>query len=468
MQNVIDLGGLQRIVFSCRAPWVDFAEVFAELGTSADIEFDNGKVERTTAGTEAGVGVRLVRGATVAYSIVNSPDPDRILAAALQAAEALRLLPDQGVVVLPATGGPGGASDARAVRDLGVDEFARSLSLVDRAARSFDQAVTHVALQGRTQERSILVLNSDGLCASDHQAYTRVYISVVTTRGGKREANYYLPARATGAERFFHLHPPADIAQKAAHMALIQHEARPAPTGPMSVVVGSGRGGVLIHEACVHPLEADFISRSNSVYRGLLGQPIASDTVTVVDDATAPGDFPGNYRIDDEGCAGCRNVLVEKGVLRSYLTDAASAAHLGQRRTGSGRRQSYQYLPMPRMSNTYIERGEWEPSEIIRATSRGIYAKEVGGGEVNQVTGEFVFSIAEGYLIEDGRVTAPIQGATLVGFGPEVLHQIDMVGSDLTLAAALCEKNGQVVPVGVGQPTLRIREMVVGGTSRQG
>ena len=247
--------------------------------------------------------------------------------------------------------------------------------------------------------------------------------------------------------------------------ATILLDAIPTPTGILPIVVSNGRGGVLVHEACVHCLEADYISRENSVYNGRLGQMVAKPIVTIIDDGTMP-DLPGTSVIDDEGCPTQYNVLVEKGRLQSYLTDRMYAKQLDYHLTGNGRRQSYAFLPMPRMTNTYVAPGEDTPEEIIAETSYGIYARRVSGGQVNPVTGEFVFTVTEGYLIEDGQLTKPLITFTLTGNGPGILQNIDRVAHDFELAAVMCGKNGQFVPVSVGQPTIRVQGLVVGGTRR--
>lgn len=466
MRSLVDPAGLQRVVDMARGLKVDFAEVYAEYEQRANVLLDNSQVERAAGGAEGGVGVRMFRGSAVAYTIVNSLDPERIMSAVRETGSLLRRMPEESTVVLPAAGPADTAGPPAVPGAPSLGELAAGLQEVDRVTRGVSPLVTQVTAEGQARLRTIWIASSDGVLTSDVQHYTRVILNVVATSGSRREANYYTPGRAANITRFFSLHQPEEIGRKGAHMALTLLDARPAPTGPMTVVVGNGRGGALIHEACVHPLEGDFVSRDNSVYRGLLGAAIASPGVTVVDDAGAPGSYPGTIRVDDEGCGGRHNVLVENGRLVSYLTDAVTASRLRHRRTGNGRRQSYRHLPMPRMTNTYIAPGKWDPEEIVRNTERGILATHVAGGEVNQVTGEFVFTVSEGYLIENGRVTAPIQRTTLVGSGPEVLKQIDMVGNDLHLASASCVKNGQVVEVGVGQPTIRVREMVVGGTVR--
>jgi TldD protein len=291
----------------------------------------------------------------------------------------------------------------------------------------------------------------------------RLAVQAVAAAQGLLQTGYEAVGGFMGLE-LFERHPPEEVARVAARRSLLMLEARPAPTGRMTVVMAAEAGGTMVHEACGHGLEADLVQKGLSVYAGRLGQVVASPLITVIDDATLPGRF-GSYRFDDEATPGQKTVLIEKGVLCSYMYDRLTARRDGRRSTGNGRRESYQYRPLPRMRNTYIAPGEHDPEEIIRRTERGLLVKKMGGGQVNTTNGDFVFEVAEGYLIEGGRVTAPVRGATLTGNGPEVLRQVDMVGSDLGFSIGVCGKNGQGVPVSDAQPTIRIPSLVVGGTA---
>jgi len=270
---------------------------------------------------------------------------------------------------------------------------------------------------------------------------------------------------STGARRGFELFekvPPEVVAQKAAERALLMLSAKPAPAGTFTVVLSSEAGGTMIHEAVGHGLEADLVQKGLSVYAGKVGEKVASELVTVIDDATLP-DRNGSFSVDDEGVSAQRKVLIEKGYLTGYMYDRLRAMKEGRRSTGNGRRQSYAHIPLVRMTNTYIERGEDDPEDIIRDTKKGVYVVKMGGGEVNTVTGDFVFEIMEGYMIENGEITYPIRGATLIGNGPKALQDIDAVGNDLGWAIGTCGKDGQGVPVTDAQPTLRIRQLTLGG-----
>lgn len=473
MSFLPDTADMRWVIDQCGRMGSAYTELYAQRQQNYAALLDDGRIEQTWSGSEEGVGLRLCRDAATVYVIVNSLDPDAILAACRPVVSALSGLAAGSVHTHRPPGGNRPAPRRAAVAAAAAPApatisatVAAQLRRLDHSGRNAGPAVAQISAAANIYRRQIVVLDSAGVAARDDRWYTGLQVTAVATRGNRREVGQVAPALACDPAAFFAAQDAAAIGQKVALQAEQMLEAVPAPTGALAVVVGNGRGGTLIHEACVHPLEGDFIARDNSVYRGMLGEMIAAPTVTVVDDAVAAGDHPGAFSVDDEGCPGQTNILVEQGRLRSYLTDAQTAAQLQHRRTGNGRRQSYEYMPMPRMTNTFIAPGQLLPEEIIRATPHGIYARDVAGGEVNQVTGEFIFTVSEGYLIEGGRLTRPIQRVTLVGSGPAVLRNIDLVGSDLRLAAALCGKNGQTVTVGVGQPTIRVREMVVGGTNR--
>jgi TldD protein len=289
---------------------------------------------------------------------------------------------------------------------------------------------------------------------------------VVAGRNGDMQTATESPGAQVGFELFERV-SPVQSARIAADRAVRLLDAQPSPAGTMPVVMGNEFGGVLFHEACGHGLEADFVSKGSTVYTGKLGQKVASDILTAIDDGSQPTEW-GSGAVDDEGTPTHRTVLIDHGVLTSYLHDRRSAGKQGLAVTGNGRRQSYQHLPIPRMTNTFIAPGSASADEILAATPRGLYARKLGGGQVDPITGDFVFAVTEGYLIEDGRLGPMVRGATLVGNGPKTLHKVDMIGADLGFAPGTCGKDGQSVPVSVGQPTLRISELTVGGTAAPG
>ena len=343
------------------------------------------------------------------------------------------------------------------------------LQQVDRYARTLDPAVTQViaSLSGVYEE--VLVAGTDGTLCADVRPLVRFNCTVLVERNGRRERG-----SAGGGGRFgyqYFLEPVGEVsraldyAREAVRQALVNLEAVDAPAGSMPVVLGPGWPGVLLHEAVGHGLEGDFNRKGSSAFAGKIGQKVASEHCTIVDDGTLPG-RRGSVSIDDEGTPGQNTVLIEKGILKGYIQDKHNASLMGVAPTGNGRRESYAHLPMPRMTNTYLLAGEYDPQEIIASVKQGIYAPNFGGGQVDITSGKFVFSASEAYLIENGRITTPIKGATLIGNGPEAMQQVSMVGRDLALDAGVgvCGKEGQSVPVGVGQPTLKLEMMTVGGT----
>jgi TldD protein len=338
------------------------------------------------------------------------------------------------------------------------------LRRADDAARAEGGAVRQVSVSYADGRRRILVANSDGLLASDDQVRTRFMVQAVATGDTGMQTGYEGPGGTVG----FELYDDVDVeqvARTAARRALAMLKARPAPTGTVPVVLRRGAGGVLFHEACGHGLEADLVGKDASVFRDQVGRQVASPLVTLVDDGTYAREW-GTYAIDDEGHPARRNTLIEGGELTDYMWDRLRATKAGRESSGNGRRQSYQHLPMVRMTNTYVLAGDDDPEEIIRQTPHGVYCVQLGGGQVNTTTGDFVFGMTEAYMIENGEVTDPVRAANLIGNGPEVLRAIDAVGNDFDTWAGTCGKDGQGVPVSAGQPTLRVAGMTVGGTAR--
>jgi TldD protein len=336
---------------------------------------------------------------------------------------------------------------------------------VDRHARGLDPRVIEVNVRlGATYETN-LVVASDGTLAADARPLIRLDVSILVEQDGRRERGFAGGGGRCGLDWLLEAGRATGYADEAVRGALVNLDAEAAPAGPMTVVLGPGWPGVLLHEAVGHGLEGDFNRKGSSAYSGRVGELVASPLCSVVDDGTLDG-LRGSLSIDDEGCATERTVLIENGVLKGYMQDKMNARLMGTRSTGNGRRQSYGHLPMPRMTNTFMLAGEHAPEEIIASVQRGLYATNFGGGSVDITSGRFVFSATEAYLIENGKVTRPVKGATLIGNGPEVMRKISMVGNDLALdqGVGICGKDGQSVPVGVGQPTLKIDEVVVGGT----
>jgi TldD protein len=337
------------------------------------------------------------------------------------------------------------------------------LTRADAAARAEGASITSVTASFADSHRRFQVANSDGLLAGDDAVRTRFMVQCVATGDTGMQTGYEAPGRSIGFELFDEIEPE-DVARSAARRAITLLDAVPAPSGKLPVVLRRGAGGVLFHEACGHGLEADHVVKDASVFTGRVGEQVASPLVTIVDDGGYPREW-GTYAIDDEGAPAQRNVLIENGVLTDYMWDLLRARREGRKSSGNGRRQSYRHLPMVRMTNTFVLEGESDPDDIIRSVERGIYCVQLGGGQVNPATGDFVFGVTEAYMIENGELTSPIRAAQLIGNGPDVMSMVDAVGNDFETWTGMCGKNGQSVPVSAGQPTLLVREMTVGGTA---
>jgi len=349
--------------------------------------------------------------------------------------------------------------------EVAVERKTALLSEIDAYARGLDPRVSQVMASVVCQHRHVLVAGSDGTLVADVQPLVRLNVQVVAADGGRRELGYQGSGGRFELERLLEPEAWQATVAEAVRGALLNLDAEPCPAGTMDVVLGPGWPGVLLHEAIGHGLEGDFNRKGTSAFSGRLGQRVASEGVTVVDDGTLPG-RRGSLNVDDEGTATRRNVLIEDGILTGYLQDRLNARLMGVPATGNGRRESYAHLPMPRMTNTFMLAGEEEPEDILRSVQRGLYAVSFGGGQVDITSGKFVFTASEAYRIEDGRVGAPVKGATLIGNGPDVLTRVSRIGNDLELdrGVGTCGKDGQSVPVGVGLPTLRVDGLTVGGT----
>ncbi|MGI9324914.1 MAG: metalloprotease TldD [Pseudomonadales bacterium] len=445
---------------------VDLGELFFQHQRAESWMLEDGIVKDGSYSVDRGVGVRAVAGEKTGFAYAE----DIVLPALTSAADAARSITRQGASGAVQVGG--GAVTAPA-RYRSVDPLASKnekdkvalLELGDKAARDADERVKEVTVRLSANHESLLVVASDGTLAGDVRPLVRFDVSVIVEQGGRRErGNAGCGGRGEIAD-FITAASVQELAAEAVRTALINLEAIDAPAGPMPVVLGAGWPGVLLHEAVGHGLEGDFNRKGSSAFAGRVGEQVASTLCTVVDDGTLV-DRRGSLSIDDEGTPTGETVLIENGILKGYLQDKLNARLMGVAPTGNGRRQSYAHVPMPRMTNTFMRAGEHAPEEMVRSVKKGVYAVNFGGGQVDITSGRFVFSATEAYLIENGEVTAPIRGATLVGDGPTVMQQVSMVGNDLKLDAGVgvCGKDGQSVPVGVGQPTLKVDEIVVGGT----
>jgi len=462
---VIEPSVAQRVLAAALRSGGDFAEVFVEDRRTTSAVLDDGKVEQLASGHERGAGIRVVSGESTGFAHTSDLSEEGLREAARAAAVTARSR--AGGTRTVALGERRAASrpgPAIPPEDVAKATKVELLQRADAAARATGGAVTQVMAGYGDSRRRILVANSDGALASDDQVRTRFSISCVATGDTGRQTG----RESVGYTMGFELFEAADVeqmARSAAQRALTKLSARPAPSGALPCVIRSGGGGVLFHEACGHGLEADLVDKDASAFAGRRGQQVASPLVTLVDDGTMGHEW-GAYGIDDEGRPAGRNVLIEDGVLTDYMYDWLRARKEGRAGTGNGRRQSYQYLPMVRMTNTFVLNGTEDPEEIVRQTPYGVYVAQLGGGQVNTATGDFVFGMTEAYMIEDGRITQPLRDANLTGNGPEVLRTIDVVGNDFAMGPpGTCGKDGQGVPVGDGQPTLRVTSLTVGGTA---
>ncbi|MBR9812284.1 metalloprotease TldD [bacterium] len=457
---------LERVLGSMLRPDVDYADLYFQSSRSESWMLEDGIVRSAGFDLERGVGARAIAGDKTGFAY-----SDELMLPALTAAS-------HAAGAIAQAGKNGGLSAWNSqlpqARYAGVDPIASLpapdkvalLERADRAARAADPAVTEVIASLAGVQDTILVASSAGRLAGDVRPLVRVNVMVTVEKNGKRERGV-----SGGGGRFDYSRLTAgalieDLAREAVRLALVKLEADPAPAGAMPVVLGPGWPGVLLHEAVGHGLEGDFNRKGSSIYAGRMGQQVASKGVTIVDNGTL-ADRRGSLSIDDEGTPTQCTTLIEDGVLTGYMQDSHNARLMGVAPTGNGRRESYAHLPMPRMTNTYMESGEHDSGEIIASVERGLYAVNFEGGQVDITSGNFTFATSEAYLIENGKVTRPVKGATLIGNGPAVMNRVSMIGNDMALdrGTGVCGKDGQSVPVGVGQPTLKLDQITVGGTA---
>ncbi len=457
---------LQRLFGHLVGPAVDYADLYFQHARQESWSLEEGRVKSGSHSIEQGVGLRAVSAEKTGFAYSD----EIALPPLLQAAQAARAIARQGggaEYQPPARLGDRAVPQLYSAVDplttLADDEKVRLLERVEAEARRYDPRVKEVMASLAGVHEVILVARSDGALAADIRPLVRLNVTVIAEQNGRREQGTAGGGGRYGYE-FFDDQTALGYAREAARQAVGNLEATDAPAGSMTVVLGPGWPGVLLHEAIGHGLEGDFNRKGTSAFAGRIGQRVASDQCTVVDDGTLPN-RRGSLTVDDEGTPTQHTVLIENGLLKGYMQDTMNARLMGVAPTGNGRRESFAHLPMPRMTNTYMLAGEHDPEEIIGSVSRGLYAVNFGGGQVDITSGRFVFSTSEAYLIENGKVTRPVRGATLIGNGPDVLTRVSMVGNDLALdpGVGTCGKEGQAVPVGVGQPTLRVDGLTVGG-----
>ncbi len=445
---------------------VDYADLYFQYSRQESWSLEEGQVKSGNRHIEQGVGVRAISGEKTGFAYSDEIQMPALLDAAT-AARAIARSGREQTAAMVARGG-NTLSLYEPADPLGSLEDTAKVALlerVEREARRLDPRVKQVMASLGGSQETILVMRSDGVMAADVRPLVRLNVTVIVEQDGRREHGSAGGGGRTDYGYFLTEDRALSYAREAVRQALVNLEASPAPAGTMQVVLGPGWPGILLHEAIGHGLEGDFNRKGTSAFAGRLGEKIAADQCTVVDDGTLPG-RRGSLNVDDEGTPTQNTVLIERGILRGYIQDRMNARLMGMAPTGNGRRESYAHLPMPRMTNTYMLAGDRVPEEIIGSVKKGLYAVNFGGGQVDITSGKFVFSASEAYLIENGRVGRPVRGATLIGSGPDVLKRVAMVGNDLALDTGVgtCGKDGQSVPVGVGQPTLRIDGLTVGGT----
>ena len=458
---MIEQSVIKKILKETLANGGELAELFIEDSASTSIVCEDNKIEQVISGRDIGAGLRLIYDKKTAYAYTNDINEDSLLTLAKRirsAAKGNKETVLDMTVRRPHIDFP----ILKDVEDVAAGKKIEKVKIANETGRRFDKRVRQVKVMYQDGRRKVMIANSKGEQAEDDRCGIVFVMHVIVSDGTTIQTGYESAGGFMGFE-LFDDESPDKVARAAANRAIMMLEAEKAPAGEMAVVLSNEAGGTMIHEAIGHGLEGDFIQQGLSVYSKKLGEKIASPLITVIDDSTLPAKR-GSFRFDDEGTPSQRTVLVEDGVLKQFMYDRLSAMKGGKSSTGNGRRMSYKYRPIPRMTNTFIAPGKMNPDEIVKSVKKGLFVKKMGGGEVNIVNGDFVFEVSEGYLIEDGKIKQPVRGATLTGNGPEVLKEIDMVGNDLGFSIGTCGKDGQGAPVSDAQPTLRIPKIVVGGT----
>lgn len=439
----------------------DLGEIYVEDRVQTSIRLEEGKIERVTSGRDVGAGVRVLTGERTLYAHTNDVSLSGLLKAAETVAQGASdpkraycfdFKPER--MAMPVQQRPQEVATAQKVK---------LITAAERAARAYDPRIVQVKVMYADSLHWVTIVNSDGRFVEELRPQIVMMAQVVASEVGIIQTGHHPVGGAMGFE-LFDLEDPEAVALTAAKQACLMLEARPAPSGRMPVVIGSEAGGTMIHEAVGHGLEADHIDKAMSKFCGRLHEMVAAPAITVVDDGTLP-QRRGTANVDDEGTPTQTTVLIEQGRLVRFMNDIKTARKMGQSPTGNGRRESYQHRPIPRMTNTFILPGGDDPKDVLASTASGLFVRKMGGGQVNPLNGDFVFEVSEGYLIEGGKADAPVRGATLIGNGPDVMKDIEMVGSDLGFSVGTCGKDGQGAPVSDAQPTIRIRELTIGGTA---
>lgn len=459
--RLINKNTAEAVLLSATSTGAEFAELFVESNVKNSIGVVNGKVERANSGIDYGCGIRIINKDKVIYVYTNKLDKDNLVKLAGEGAKVIEgksnikniVFNDLDIYKLYV---PEIMPESVNKRDI-----VNMMRLGSEAAYNYDKLITQTNLSYMDSTQNVIIANSDGLWAEDERVRTRIAVSAVASEGNEKQTGYFGPGALKGFE-FYNTINIEDISREAARSAVTMLKADDCPSGKMPVIMDNGFGGVIFHEACGHGLEAAAISKSASVFTNKIGQKIASDKLTAIDDGTIAGRW-GSINIDDEGIRGQKNILIKDGVLKNYMVDRYNGSLIGMEPTGSSRRESYRYVPVSRMTNTYIAAGKDKKEDIISSTEYGLYAKYMGGGSVNPASGDFNFAVSEAYIIRNGKICEPVRGATLIGKGSEVLLNIDMISDNLALAEGMCGASSGAVPVCVGQPMLRVQNITVGG-----
>lgn len=452
-----------EVLAKCLITGGDFAEIFEEDSINNSISLVDGKVDDAIGGRSYGIGIRIFKGLNSVYAYTNNNSLSSLLDTAYRAALALGEVTGKDIssitlnekkitTIHPIIYYP---------KDVAYDRKIAVLKSAYKGAKNFSNDISQVIASYSDKEQNILIANSEGLYVQDTRIRTRLGISAIASKGNENQTGFEGPGRHMGIEMFDTIDPEYH-GREAARVAHTMLHAKNCPADNMTVAIDNGFGGVIFHEACGHSLEASSVAKGNSVFANKLGEQIASSKVTAIDDGTIPNSW-GSLNIDDEGNKTQKNVLIENGILKGYMIDKLNGRRMNMEATGNSRRQGYKFQPTSRMTNTYIAAGEDNPDDIIKSIEDGLYAKKLGGGSVNPVTGEFNFAVQEGYLVKNGEIKEPVRGASLIGKGVQVLMDIDMVGNNLDIAQGMCGSSSGSVPTNVGQPMIRVKKMTVGG-----
>ena len=452
---------VKEALWKASSTGADYAEVFAEYTNSKTISMVSSKVDKIADGVISGVGIRIFKGTRCVSGSTSSLLPEAILNCAQKVADALNGAREMETIVLSERR----FGDIHLIRIVPTSvENATKIDLLREAsetAKNYHSDISQVTGTFLDVDHNIMIATTEGLLTEDRQIRTRMALSAVASKNGENQTGSCSPGGRMGME-FYELHDPKSIGEEAARQAMVMINAGYIPAGKMPVAIGNGFGGVIFHEACGHGLEASGVALGQSVFGGKLGEQIANTKVTAIDDATIPNGW-GSINIDDEGTPGEKTILIENGILKGYLVDYRNSRRMNHPITGSSRRQNYRFAPTSRMTNTFFAPGKDKFEDIIKNTKYGLFAKKMGGGSVNPSTGEFNFAVNEGYMIEDGKITRPVRGATLIGSGTKVLLNIDMIADNLAFGHGMCGSASGSIPTDVGQPTIRVQNMVVGG-----